>query len=59
MVNGEDPVIMLQPMVRQGGKMFVAGEFNLEAGDFIRLQVGPEGPTKVWMRYCYFGAYLI
>ncbi|XP_067029613.1 lymphotoxin-alpha-like [Acropora muricata] len=60
MVNSA-PVTLLQPMVRQGGNMFVAGVFKLNAGDVIMLKVAPHGPSTVYMsmRHCYFGAYLI
>ncbi|XP_015755232.1 PREDICTED: uncharacterized protein LOC107334772 isoform X4 [Acropora digitifera] len=60
MVNSAS-VTLLQPMVRQGGNMFVAGVFKLNAGDVVMLQVSRHGPSTVYMsmRHCYFGAYLI
>ena len=60
MVNGKS-VTLLDPMARLWGTMFTAGVFKLNAGDVIKLKVGPEGRTTVYMsmRHCYFGAYLI
>ena len=60
MVNSA-PVTLLHPMVRQGGTMFAAGVFKLNAGDVIMLKVSSQGPTTVYMsmRHCYLGAYLI